>query len=104
MNSTICNNCGGPKLADKFRACPDCRAAWRENDRIRKIKRPARPSETRRKTVTVDRDILATLTPHAEAREITANELARRILANVADDNLIDAILDDRDTEKDSAA
>ena len=104
MRSTIRNNCDGPKPADKFRACPDCRAAWRENDRIRRIKRAERPSETHRRTVAVDTDILDALEPHAAARAISTNELARRILAAVADDNLTDAILDDRNTEKDDAA
>lgn len=104
MTTTTCNNCGKPKPVDKFRACPDCRAAWREKDRIRRIKRAERPSETHRRTVAVDTDILDALEPHAAARAISTNELARRILAAVADDNLIDAILDDRDTEKDTAA
>lgn len=31
--SETCNACGKPKPADKFRACPDCRRAWREASR-----------------------------------------------------------------------
>lgn len=26
---TICNACGDPKPDDRYRACPDCRQAWR---------------------------------------------------------------------------
>lgn len=33
MTDTACNNCGAPKPDDKFRACPDCRAAWRQQSR-----------------------------------------------------------------------
>lgn len=25
----VCNNCGGPKPDDQFRACPGCREDWR---------------------------------------------------------------------------
>lgn len=30
---TPCKACGGSKPDDAFRACPDCRAAWREAKR-----------------------------------------------------------------------
>lgn len=29
----ICNNCKQPKQDDGFRACPDCRQYWREQQR-----------------------------------------------------------------------
>lgn len=29
MADTMCHNCGGEKPADRYRACPSCRAAWR---------------------------------------------------------------------------
>lgn len=29
MGAAVCNNCGGHKPEDRYRACPDCRADWR---------------------------------------------------------------------------
>ncbi|SIT11294.1 hypothetical protein [Paracoccus saliphilus] len=31
--AVLCNNCGGPKPDDHYRACPDCRAEWRARAR-----------------------------------------------------------------------
>ena len=42
------------------------------------------------------RDILDELSPHARKRGINSHELAERILKVIQDDNLVDAILDDR--------
>lgn len=36
-----CHNCGGPKPADRYRACPDCRSEWRARSR-----KPGGPAET----------------------------------------------------------
>ena len=36
-----CNNCGGPKAADGFKACFGCRAEWRRHGR-----KPGGPAET----------------------------------------------------------
>lgn len=36
-----CTACGKPKSADRFRACPDCRADWRRYSR-----KPGGPAET----------------------------------------------------------
>lgn len=94
MTAATCNKCGGPKPADRFRACPDCRAAWRVYDAR---KRGQRPSEVHRRTVTVDVDVLDALRPAAEARGLSVNELARRLLATIADEAMTDAVLDDRD-------
>lgn len=41
MKGTTCKNCGAPKPADKFRACPDCRTIWRQQSR-----KPGGPAET----------------------------------------------------------
>lgn len=37
----VCHNCGASKPADRFRACPDCRAEWRTRSR-----KPGGPAET----------------------------------------------------------
>lgn len=37
----VCHNCGAPKPADRFRACPECRAEWRTRSR-----KPGGPAET----------------------------------------------------------
>ncbi len=59
------------------------------------VKRRPRPAERHGRTVLFPRDILESLRPHAQARGISANELVRRIVEAVADDGLIDAVLDD---------
>lgn len=41
------------------------------------------------------REVLAALRPHASRREITVNELARRIVEAAIEGKLIDAVLDD---------
>lgn len=38
---TTCNACGAPKPDDSYRACPDCRTAWRLTSR-----KPGGPAET----------------------------------------------------------
>ncbi len=47
------------------------------------------------RTVLFPVDVLESLRPHAEQRGISANELARRIVETVVDENLITAVLDD---------
>lgn len=86
-----CNACGGPKPEDKFRACPDCRAEWREYSRARK----SRPAERNGRTIVFPIDLLDRLKPHADRRNITVNVLMRRMADHIADDNLVDSILDD---------
>ncbi|MBT0779586.1 hypothetical protein [Paracoccus sp. pheM1] len=34
-DATICNACGGLKVADRFKACADCREQWRLQARKR---------------------------------------------------------------------
>jgi len=57
--------------------------------------RKRRPSETAARTVAVPRDVLAALGPAAARRGITINELARQLLEAIADDDIVDAVLDD---------
>lgn len=62
----------------------------------KRTRRHTRPAETNGRTVVVPLDILRRLAEPAQQRRISVNELARRILDAAADDNLADAILDDR--------
>ncbi len=58
--------------------------------------RRRRPCEANGRTVVFPIDVLDALGPHAAARGISPNELARRLVETAIDDNLIDAVLDDR--------
>lgn len=57
--------------------------------------RRVRPAERNGRTVVFPVDILTALAPHAVARGISVNELARRVVEAVVDDNLVTAVLDD---------
>lgn len=46
-------------------------------------------------TVAIDADTLRALRPHAARRGITVTTLARNLLIVLADDDLVDALLDD---------
>jgi hypothetical protein len=59
-------------------------------------RRRRRPSEEYGRTVVFPTDVLDALKPHAAGRGISANELARRIVCTAVDEEMIDAILDDR--------
>lgn len=48
-------------------------------------------------TVAIDNDVLRALRPHAIRRQVTVTTLARQLLATLADDDLVDALLDDAD-------
>ena len=48
-------------------------------------------------TVAIDHDVLRALRPHAARRNVTVTALARQLLATLADDDLVDALLDDAD-------
>ena len=61
--------------------------------------RARRPAEANGRTVLFPVEILDRLRPHADRRGISANELARRIVDAVAEDNLIDAVLEDGDRQ-----
>ena len=62
-------------------------------------RRSKRPAEKNGRTVLFPIDILNALRIAAAKRNISVNELARRIVEAVADDGLIDAVLDDGGTE-----
>lgn len=57
--------------------------------------RQPRPAEANGRTVVVPVDVLDALMVHAARRGISVNELVRRIVETAADDDLVDAILDD---------
>lgn len=54
-----------------------------------------RPCERQQRTVAMDAEVLDALTPAAAARGVSVNELVRRIVATVADEGLVAAVLDD---------
>lgn len=45
--------------------------------------------------ILVPKPLVASMRSHAEKRGIHVNELARRLLENIVDDKLVDAVLDD---------
>jgi len=62
--------------------------------------RQPRQSEQMGRTVVFPTDILDALKPHAERRSLSVNALARLIVETVADDDMVDAVLDDGETEQ----
>ena len=48
-------------------------------------------------TVAIDDDVLRALRPHALRRHVSVSQLARQLLQTLADDDLVDALLDDAD-------
>lgn len=52
-------------------------------------------ADTQNRTVLFHREALDALRPFAAARDITPNELARRLVEAIVDDGLITAVLDD---------
>jgi len=54
-------------------------------------------STLKQHTVCIDNDVLQTLRPHAERRDVSVNQLVRDLLRILADDSLVDALLDDDD-------
>lgn len=60
-----------------------------------KPQRQPRPAEMNGRTVVVPLDVLDSLAGPAKTRGVSVNELARRILCTVADENMVDAVLDD---------
>lgn len=58
-------------------------------------KRTPRPAEQMGRTILFPIDVLDALGPHAAKRGIHPSSLARRLVTEAVDGNLIDAILDD---------
>ena len=57
--------------------------------------RRIRPAEEMGRTVVVPVDVLDALAPHAARRGLSVNALVRRIVETVADEGIVDAVLDD---------
>lgn len=57
--------------------------------------RAKRPAEASARTIVVPIDTLERLRPFADFRQISVNALVRRLLDHIADDKLVDPILDD---------
>lgn len=53
-------------------------------------------STDRQHTVCIDNDVLRALRPHAARRGLSVNQLVRLIIAAVADDDIVDAVLGDQ--------
>ena len=57
--------------------------------------RATRPAEKHGRTILFPRDILDRLQPHADRRSISVNELLRRLADTIAEDGMVDSVLDD---------
>jgi hypothetical protein len=57
--------------------------------------RKPRPAETHGRTIVFPLDVFDALRPHAAKRDLTVNELVRRLIEHALDDQLIDSIMDD---------
>jgi len=60
-------------------------------------RREPRPTEQLGRTVVIPIDVLDALGPHAAKRGCSVNHLVRQIIATVADENMVDAVMDDAD-------
>lgn len=58
-------------------------------------KRMLRETEAMGRTIVIPIDVLDELQPHAARRGIHVNKLVRLIVEQVADENMVDAVLDD---------
>ena len=76
-------------------------AKRRSGERITQLHSAAEPD---RRTVVFARDVLSRLRLHASRRGITPNELIRRLVETALDDDMIDAVLDDRPDQPAEAA
>jgi len=78
--------------------CPTSVSALRASAKRRGLKNGGRSRgwEGNNRQIAIGKDVLEHLRPHAQRRNVTPNELARRLLAQIVDDNMIDAVLDDR--------
>ena len=60
--------------------------------------RQKRPVEALSRTIVVSNDVLDLLEPHATKRDMSVNKLCRALLGAIADDGLVDAVLEDPET------
>jgi hypothetical protein len=63
----------------------------------RRGKRRSNGQADERRTVVFPGDVLDQLEPHAATRQISVNELCRRLVETAVEAGMIDAILDDRE-------
>ena len=63
-----------------------------------KPKRVTRPIEQDRRTVPIAKCVLADLQGAADHRDISVPELVRRLIGAIAEDGLVDAVLDDQES------
>lgn len=63
--------------------------------------RSRRPVETLSRAIVVSNDVLTALEPHAAHRGISVNKLCRALLGAIADDTLVDAVLEDAEDRPD---
>lgn len=88
-----CTKCGEPKPDDGKKGCPRCRALWRQQAEKAKRRYP----ETR-KAVRFPAETINLLRPEAARRGIHVNALVRSLIKIITEDDMIDAILDDKDS------
>lgn len=61
------------------------------------VERAIRPSEALSRTIVVSADVLDALAPHAKRRNVSVNALVRSLLATIADEGMVNSVLDDGD-------
>ena len=60
-------------------------------------RRMPRKSEALGRTVVIPVDVLNSLGPHAARRNISTNHLVRLLISTIADEGLVDSVMDDAD-------
>lgn len=61
-------------------------------------KRQKHPVEAKGRTIVVSTDVLDLLEPPTARRGVSVNKLCRALLVSIADDNLVDAVLEEPET------
>ena len=64
-------------------------------DSARKVARKARPVEDASRTIPIPVELLDKLEPHARRRGISVNLFVRKIIGQIVDDEIVDAVMDD---------
>lgn len=77
---------------------PETTVAALEHSAGRSRARARRPAEANGRTILFSVDVLDSLRDHAGRRGVHVNTLVKRIVETVADEDLVDAILDDAHT------
>lgn len=66
-----------------------------EHSAARAKSRAKRPAEEHGRTIVFQVDVLDRLAPHAAKRGITVNSLVRKLIDTIADECLVDSVMDD---------